>query len=67
MKIVYIIKSQKDSSIYVGVTSDLDDRIKRHNNAEVKTTKYKMPWEIVCYFYFENNQIGRNGKLVRIF
>lgn len=60
MKIVYIIQSQKDSSIYTGVTSNLDDRMNRHNHAEVKTTRDKVPWKLICHFNFENNQTAYN-------
>ncbi|HDQ22514.1 MAG TPA: GIY-YIG nuclease family protein [Candidatus Uhrbacteria bacterium] len=56
MKIVYLIQSQKDASIYVGVTSDLEDRLKRHNKGEVQTTKMRAPWKLICYFSFETNQ-----------
>ncbi|MCX6740399.1 MAG: GIY-YIG nuclease family protein [Candidatus Parcubacteria bacterium] len=56
MKIVYIIQSQKDFSTYIGVTSDLEDRLKRHNHGEVYTTKTRIPWKIICYFTFTYNQ-----------
>lgn len=56
MKIIYIIQSQKDLCVYIGVTGNLDDRLKRHNNGEVYTTKNRMPWELACYFSFTNNQ-----------
>jgi len=56
MKIVYIIQSEKDSSVYVGNTGDLDDRLKRHNAGQVPSTKDRKPWKLICHINFEDNQ-----------
>ncbi len=56
MKIVYIIQSQKDQSIYAGNTDNLDDRLKRHNGGHVISTKNRTPWKIICYLVFEDKQ-----------
>jgi putative endonuclease len=47
---VYILKSQKDGSYYIGHTQELDSRLERHNQGRVKYTKSKRPWDLV---YFE--------------
>ena len=46
---VYVIKSKKDSSIYVGYTEDLIRRMKEHNTGKSIYTKNKYPYEIVYY------------------
>jgi len=56
MKIVYILQSEKDNSVYVGNTGDLTDRFKRHNEGRVPSTKDRLPWKLVCYLTFENIQ-----------
>ena len=56
MKIVYLIQSLKNSSVYVGNTNDLDDRIKRHNQGRSAATKDRRPWKLSCYFVFEDKQ-----------
>ena len=43
----YILYSKLKDKFYVGHTSDMGDRIKRHNSGRSKSTKYGMPWEIV--------------------
>ena len=43
---VYILKSKKDGSYYIGHTQDLDSRLERHNQGRVKYTKSKRPWEL---------------------
>ncbi len=46
---VYIIKSKKDESIYIGYTDNLKRRFSEHNKLENKSTKNKAPFEIVYY------------------
>jgi len=50
---VYILKSLKDESYYVGSTQDLKSRLERHNRGRSKYTKAKRPWELV---YWEKHQ-----------
>jgi putative endonuclease len=47
---LYILKSEKDGTYYVGHTQDLADRLERHNQGRVRYTKSKRPWNLV---YFE--------------
>jgi putative endonuclease len=47
---VYLIQSVKEGSFYIGSTSDLDKRIKQHNDGESKYTSKRGPWNLV---YFE--------------
>ncbi len=46
MYFVYIIKSQKDDSYYIGSTENLEDRLTRHNQSRSKYTKAKIPWKL---------------------
>jgi len=44
---VYIIRSLKDGSYYVGSIQDLDERIQCHSEGRSKYTKGKRPWVLV--------------------
>lgn len=44
---VYILKSQKDNSYYIGVTNNLARRISEHQKCLSKSTKNKTPWHLV--------------------
>ena len=46
---VYVIKSEKDSRLYVGFTENLERRIKEHNSGKTKSTKGYMPWTLVYH------------------
>ena len=43
---VYIIKSEKLNTYYVGYTSDLEKRICYHNYGKNKSTKNGIPWKL---------------------
>ena len=45
--IVYAISSINRNYIYVGLTSNLDDRLKRHNKGYEKTTKPYAPFQLI--------------------
>jgi len=55
---VYIMRSKKDSSYYIGYTSNLQERIKRHNQGRSKYTKSKVPWDLI---YYEEIQTKREA------
>jgi len=50
---VYILYSQKRSRYYVGQTSNIENRLKKHNLGNVKSTKYGIPWELVLQIEVE--------------
>ncbi len=50
MYCVYVLKSLKDGKLYYGFTNNLIERMKQHNNGEVKSTKSRIPFELI---YFE--------------
>ena len=51
---VYVLYSQKHNKIYIGFTSNLEDRLLSHNEKATKgwTIRYR-PWELVYTEKFE--------------
>lgn len=48
MAYVYFLRSLKDPNwVYVGSTGDLEQRLTNHNHGEVRSTKSRLPYEIV--------------------
>ena len=45
----YVLRSTKDSKLYIGWTPDLKNRIIAHNKGFVEATKYRRPLELVYY------------------
>lgn len=57
MHYVYILRSKSDPDrYYVGLTSDLRARLKRHNGGEVPHTSKFTPWELKTYIAFSDEQ-----------
>ena len=46
---VYILYSQKTNKFYKGSTSNLDDRLKRHQQGREKYTKAGTPWTLIWH------------------
>ena len=44
---VYILQSQKKLRFYIGVTGDIEQRLKKHNSGSSKSTKPYRPWVVV--------------------
>ena len=50
MYYTYILHSDRDHKNYAGYTSDLDLRMKQHEDGEVKSTRHRRPLKLI---YFE--------------
>jgi putative endonuclease len=58
MYYVYILRSLKDKSIYIGITSDLRKRLQEHNSGGIKFTTAKQPYKIIWYSVFKDKIIA---------
>ena len=47
MVYVYVLESQTNSTWYVGMTKNLEVRLKEHNAGKSKFTKGHMPWKVI--------------------
>ncbi len=47
MYYVYVIRSKKDGTYYIGQTKNLGERLVRHNLGHSKATKARRPWDLV--------------------
>ncbi|OGU62817.1 MAG: excinuclease ABC subunit C [Ignavibacteria bacterium RIFOXYC2_FULL_35_16] len=45
----YVLRSLKDMKYYVGYTGNLVDRINKHNEGKVDSTKNRIPLELVYW------------------
>jgi putative endonuclease len=49
---VYILFSKKDHLLYTGFTTNIEARVKNHNDGFTKSTSYRRPLELIfCEFY----------------
>lgn len=59
---VYVLKSITNCSRYVGMTEDLDRRLKEHNAGKMKSTKAFKPWEVVYQEIVDSRAEGRKRE-----
>ncbi len=53
--IVYILRSEKyRKRLYIGLTEDLENRIKEHNHNESRYSKNYAPWDLETYIVFKD-------------
>jgi len=58
---VYILRSKKDGSYYVGSTQDINERLLRHNQGRTNHTRARRPWEFLYCEEFPD----RSGAMKR--
>ena len=59
---VYVIHSTIEERFYVGMTENLDRRLKEHNSGRTKSTKGFGPWELFFYEEFEDRREARKRE-----
>ena len=57
-----MIQSLKDNRIYVGLTSNLERRIKEHNEGKTKSTMAFRPWKIIYTQECDNRLLARKRE-----
>ena len=58
MYYVYIIKSRKDGRFYIGSTSNVQNRLDYHNSGRQRSTKNRIPFDLVYTESFENKSMA---------
>ena len=61
MHIVYILKSFQDKNkYYIGITDNLERRLKEHNSASVGYSKRYVPWELETHIVFKDRILAES-------
>ncbi|HBG27009.1 MAG: excinuclease ABC subunit C [Planctomycetes bacterium GWF2_41_51] len=56
MKYVYLLESLSNPKKHVGITQNLNERLKTHNNGNSPFTNEYKPWKIIIAIRFENDK-----------
>jgi putative endonuclease len=59
MYIVYVLESGAYKRVYIGMTNDLERRIKEHNNGKTKSTRFYRPWKVLFIESFSTRSEAR--------
>ena len=63
MHYVYVLQSQKDKTIYIGSTGDLEKRLAEHNKSKVGYTSEHRPYRLVYYEVYLDKQDALDREL----
>ena len=53
---LYLLKSKKDNSLYLGFAPNLKVRLLKHNQGLVQSTKNSRPWELIYYEAYKSKR-----------
>lgn len=58
---VYILTSEIDpQKTYVGLTTNLDERLKQHNQGDSQYTRANRTWKLETYIAFSNKKLAED-------
>ena len=60
---VYILKSDKDQRYYYGSTSNVVERLKKHNAGGVPSTKHRRPLHLIYHEEFDDKALALRREL----
>jgi len=63
MNYVYLIQDTINKNIYIGFSTNLKERLKKHNINSVKSTKNKGKWELVYCEIYKSEKDARIREL----
>lgn len=63
MYYVYIIKSSLTGNNYVGITGDIERRLKEHNAGYNKSTRHGKPWRLIYQEEFATRVEARKREV----
>ena len=56
---VYLLKSLVNNKYYIGYTNDMNSRLRKHNNGDVRSTRKFRPWMLLGFEVYENRNEAR--------
>ena len=60
---VYLLYSQQGKGLYIGYTSDINERLMRHNAGECISTKHRRPLVLIYYEAYVNQQDAKGREV----
>jgi putative endonuclease len=63
MIILYVIQSIDKKYRYIGITNNIERRLKQHNNGYNKNTKFYRPFKLILTEKFKNYKDARGREI----
>ena len=62
MVFVYVLKSEIDDRLYVGLTQNVEKRLKEHNRGKTRSTKGYRPWQLIYVEEYPDRPTARKRE-----
>ena len=62
MVFVYVLKSEIDNRLYVGLTQNVEKRLREHNSGKTRSTKGYRPWQLIYVEEYPNRPTARKRE-----
>ena len=59
---VYVLRSDVNGFLYVGMTTDLERRLREHNSGKTRSTKAYKPWKLVFFEEYDSRLEARSRE-----
>jgi putative endonuclease len=60
---VYVLFSEKDSLLYIGFTTNIDNRLKDHHAGGTTSTKHRRPLKLIFTEFYMFEEDARNREV----
>ncbi|MCX6739630.1 MAG: GIY-YIG nuclease family protein [Candidatus Parcubacteria bacterium] len=64
MYYLYILQSLNDKGYYIGISDNPTNRLKEHNNGKTKSTKCRIPFELIYIEEYNTKTEARKIELI---
>jgi putative endonuclease len=66
MEFIYVLRSEKDGKLYIGLTNNFARRLEEHNAGQVSATKGRRPLKIIhLEEYTDRKQAAKREKFLK--
>jgi putative endonuclease len=59
MFFVYVLRSQRDGALYIGLTKDVERRLQQHNGGHERSTRARRPFVLLLSEGFQTREAAR--------
>ena len=63
MYYVYVLQSDVTGRHYTGSAADVEERLRRHNSGDTKSTRHGIPWRVIYKAGFATRQAAVQREL----
>ncbi len=60
---IYVLKSKRDGNLYIGMTSELERRVRSHNSGKVRSTKARRPLKLIYFEEYHDKTEARKREI----